>query len=583
MNSSVFFNINWYSVLSGFLFLGSTSYLSTQNFLLFHILIEGFTIVISATIALIVYNNYQYIKNTFISIIGITYAFAGIFDVFHTLIYEGMGVFPNATSDPAPQFWIIARYLDSTGMLLAGLSYKIKIKPRYVFTGYAIISAASLLALYLDIFPVCFIDGQGLTSFKIYSEYVIAVTLIASIFLLIRHKNHFSPDVYQLLLLFYLTSICTELSFTVYKASVGISPVVGHSFKAIGFYFLYRAVIITNLTEPYKKLILANTNLERISDGFFAVDNEWRLTYVNPVASNIAFNTTDKLLGKVLWDITASAQPFYTQYHRAKRENIAVHFDAKAARSGKWVEVHAYPSPEGLSVLFRDITEKKDYEANIARLEKLNIIGEMAASIGHEIRNPLTTVKGYLQMFQRKKMYAEHQEQFTTMLEELDRANLILSEFLSLAKNKTIDFKTANLNNIITSLLPLVEADALHSGHKLQVELNDIPTFAMDEKEIRQVLLNLVRNGIEATPSGGTVTIKTTFSNHQITLAVQDTGCGIPEDVLARIGTPFLTTKTNGTGLGLPVCFRIAEHHNAKINILTGSNGTTFLVKFNLD
>jgi len=236
---------------------------------------------------------------------------------------------------------------------------------------------------------------------------------------------------------------------------------------------------------------------------------------------------------------------------------------------------------ERVTVSWRNITEKKKLENEIERLDRLNIVGEMAASIGHEIRNPLTTVRGYLQMFGMKDKYAEHKEQFSTMIEELDRANLIITEFLSLAKNKAVNFQHGNLNEIIQMLFPLLQADALHRGNEIKIELGNIPELDLDKKEIRQLLMNLVRNAEEAMLSKGTIVIKTGLDEEQVFLSVKDSGQGIPKDILDKLGTPFLTTKDNGTGLGLPVCYRIAERHNAKIKVKTGINGTTFFVKFN--
>jgi signal transduction histidine kinase len=236
---------------------------------------------------------------------------------------------------------------------------------------------------------------------------------------------------------------------------------------------------------------------------------------------------------------------------------------------------------ERVTLFGRNITDKKKLENEIARLDRLNIVGEMAASIGHEIRNPLTTVRGYLQMFGMKDKYAEHKEQFNTMIEELDRANLIITEFLSLAKNKVINFQHANMNEIIHALLPLLQADALHRGKEIKVELGDIPALDLDKKEIRQLLMNLVRNAEEAMLTNGTIIIKTGLDNGQVVLSVQDSGHGIPKDFLDKLGTPFFTTKDTGTGLGLPVCYRIAERHHAKIEVKTGKKGTTFFVKFN--
>ncbi|HCF70711.1 MAG TPA: PAS domain-containing sensor histidine kinase [Syntrophomonas sp.] len=227
-----------------------------------------------------------------------------------------------------------------------------------------------------------------------------------------------------------------------------------------------------------------------------------------------------------------------------------------------------------------DITEQKQMQEEMARLDRLNLVGEIAASIGHEIRNPMTTVRGFLQLLGNEAIYKEDRPYFELMIEELDRANAIITEFLSLAKNKTVDSKLHNLNSILENVYPLLQADALGQDKRVKLELARIPNVMVDEKEIRQLLLNLVRNGMDAMDAGGTITIKTYVEDDQVVLSIHDRGSGIPSEVLQHLGTPFFTTKEDGTGLGLSVCYSIAARHNASINIETGDTGTTFYIGF---
>lgn len=206
----------------------------------------------------------------------------------------------------------------------------------------------------------------------------------------------------------------------------------------------------------------------------------------------------------------------------------------------------------------------------------------MGASIAHEIRNPMTTVRGFLQLFKCKNEFLKHKENLDLMTDELDRANLIISEFLSLAKNKVVRFNYHNLNAIVKALYPLLQADALHNGNNIKLELKDIPDLLVDEEEMRQVIFNLANNGIQAMSAQGTLTIKTYVDSEAVVLAVQDQGTGVPPDLLERLGTPFLTTKESGTGLGLAVCYSIAARHNAVIKVKSALQGTTFSVRFRL-
>jgi len=216
----------------------------------------------------------------------------------------------------------------------------------------------------------------------------------------------------------------------------------------------------------------------------------------------------------------------------------------------------------------------------MARLERLNLMGEIAAGIAHEIRNPMTVIRGYLQMMQFKEEFASHKKRFDTMMDEIDRANAIITEFLSLAKYAPPNLKIQSINSILTDLLPLIQADAAEHGIVISLSLSDTPEINLDSKQIRQVVLNLVRNGIEAMSRYGELTIKTRLKGNRVVLSIKDRGNGIPPEALEKLGKPFFTTKENGTGLGLPVCYRIVESHNARIEIKTGKRGTTFMVSF---
>jgi len=139
-----------------------------------------------------------------------------------------------------------------------------------------------------------------------------------------------------------------------------------------------------------------------------------------------------------------------------------------------------------------------------------------------------------------------------------------------------------HLNSIIDALFPLIQAEATLSGKTVELGLGECPELLLDEKEIRQLILNLALNGLEAMDAGGKLTIKTYTDMQDVILEIQDQGSGIKEELLDKLGTPFLTTKENGTRLGLAVCYSVASRHNAAIEVKTGEWGTTFFVRFRL-
>lgn len=236
----------------------------------------------------------------------------------------------------------------------------------------------------------------------------------------------------------------------------------------------------------------------------------------------------------------------------------------------------------GAVLVSRDISDRKRMESELSRLDRLKTVGEMAAGLGHEIRNPMTTVRGFLQMLGDNPEFQDYQEVFSLMIEELDDANSIITEFLSLAKDKPLYSEQGNLNDILMAIYPLISADAIKSDKEVKMELKNIPDLMLDSKEIRQLIFNMTRNGLESMQPGQVLTIKTYQKDDMVVLQIQDQGCGIQDEILENLGTPFYTTKDMGVGLGLPICFNIAARHNARIDVNTSSQGTTFWINFRL-
>jgi len=228
--------------------------------------------------------------------------------------------------------------------------------------------------------------------------------------------------------------------------------------------------------------------------------------------------------------------------------------------------------------LLKHISAETD---KMTRLDRLNIIGEMAAGIAHEIRNPMTTVRGFLQFMSTKKEFATQKERFSIMISELDRGNSILTEFLALAKDRAMVFKEQNLNSIVHDIFPLLQADALCNNCEITLALQAIPNVSVDENSIRQFIFNMVRNGLDAMPMRGNITISTKVENEKVSLSIKDSGTGIPLEIKDKLGTPFFTTKEQGTGLGLAICYRIVQLHAATLTFESEiGKGTTFTVEF---
>lgn len=248
-------------------------------------------------------------------------------------------------------------------------------------------------------------------------------------------------------------------------------------------------------------------------------------------------------------------------------------------------EVYSQPfiDADGSRLIFKvliDITDRRSADQELARFERLNMVGEMAAGIAHEVRNPLTTVRGFLQLLQSKKETVEYHDYYQLMRDELDRAHSILTDFLGLAKDRSSEFRPVNITEIVIALAPLLTADAINQDKKIVFELQEVSDCQGNENELRQLIFNLARNGLEAMSKNTTLTIQTYKQEDDIILRVCDQGGGIDPVILAKLGTPFLTTKECGTGLGIVTCKRITEHHKAVLDFESKETGTVATVKF---
>lgn len=236
-----------------------------------------------------------------------------------------------------------------------------------------------------------------------------------------------------------------------------------------------------------------------------------------------------------------------------------------------------YQGEPCLHILVRDITELKQSREYMHQTEKLTVVGELAAGIAHEIRNPLTSLKGFTQLLGDK--IDSNQGYMDIMITEIERINTIVSELLLLAKPRKLDFKELNIGMVLKKIITLMEAQANLYGVKIKCDqCDEVPSFLIhgEENKLKQVFINLLKNGIEAMQEGGEIKISLQKREKDVEIKIIDSGNGISPELLSKIGQPFFTTKEKGTGLGLMVCYSIIESHQGKMTIDSKSGqGTT--------
>lgn len=240
--------------------------------------------------------------------------------------------------------------------------------------------------------------------------------------------------------------------------------------------------------------------------------------------------------------------------------------------NGSYITIHCTSLPivvdgqiAGITGYGRDITTLRQTEERLRRTEKLSVVGELSASVAHEIRNPLTSLKGFVQILQVED--EKHQYYYQIMLDELNRINHIVGELLLLAKPQHLKYTKADIQKLLFDVISLLSTEA--SLYNVQIEFfspNKEILIECEPNQLKQLFINVIKNAIEAAKSAGSIWITLDpLENDRISITVKDNGCGISKERLTRIGEPFYSSKEKGTGLGLTVSFKIVESHNGTI------------------
>jgi len=479
---------------------------SLYSYLLFHSLAEIFSIIIACGIFMLAFNSRKFTDNNYLLFIGIAYLFVGNLDLLHTLSYEGMKVFRQSGSNLATQLWIAARYLESASLILAFLLLKKRLKTRFMFIGFSIIFSVLIISIfYWKIFPDCFIEGVGLTPFKVASEYVISLMLLGSIGLLFKRRSFFDPRVLRLLVASIAMTIGSELAFTLYKDAYGFFNLLGHFLKLISFYLIYKAIIETYLLMPYSSLF---RSLKRSEE--------------------------------------------------ALRESEARY--------------------RNISVDLAQAVDKKVEE--LRQAESLASIGRMVSVVAHEIRNPLHNI--YMGV-DSLRMRLGGNEELLEIMGEIDYGveslNSTVKELLDYSRPVNLEYALWPIQEIVEQAVNTLTDKVENTTIQVNLDHGN-GGICVDAAKMVRVFANLILNAVEAMPEGGNIDIHSkTFqqdSANVLLLSISDNGTGIDENDIEHIQDPFVTTKPQGTGLGIPICRKIIEAHEGSLRIKSTVNeGTT--------
>ncbi len=509
----------WISIL-GLLYM-----ISLDNYLLFHSLVELFSILVAYVIFLIVWKSRALLENRYLLLIGIAYFFVGSFDLLHTLAYKGMGVFPGYGSNLATQLWIASRYIESISLLAAPLLSRRISGPgeeetktlenvlisRKIFLIYTLIAFFLLVSIFAcRNFPECYIEGSGLTPFKVGSEYVISFILFCSLLLLNTKKDMFEPHIFRMLAASVILTIFGELAFTFYIDVYGFSNLVGHYFKLLSFYIIYKAIVETGFENPYsilfRELKLSEEafreqaialhddqgliysmlgvkkdspeqetvaeNLQKGEEHYrsfmqnfqgigFQLDRNFVPVFLHGAVEEVTGYTREDFLSmKIDWAeiITREDQPLFLE----KRENVSSdpglsteleYRIRKKEGEIRWVReiIRKLPGNPGNRGQFQgsvyDITERKMAEEALEKIDKIR-----TKEIHHRIKNNLQVISSLLSLQAEKFGDEEVLEAFRESQNRVISMALIHEELYKGDKVDTLDF-AAYLRKLAPDLL----------------------------------------------------------------------------------------------------------------------------------
>ncbi len=347
---------------------------------------------------------------------------------------------------------------------------------------------------------------------------------------------------------------------------------------------------ITHEVSYNKLLKQSEIILNTINTGVVALDKGFRITMLNNYAEK-CFGFSRKLIGQEFGELIGQIikDPAKIMHSLTKQEEIR---DQELVFYNNNDEYYCIcdtyllkdDEPCGTMMFFKDITKIKEIESQLAKSEKLSIIGELAAGMAHEIRNPMTTVRGFVQMLNEefhKKEIKNYDDKLGLILSEIDRVNQIITDFLNLAKPKPSRIQMLDINKLLSEVMFLIENEALRQGIEInKVLAPTLPPVSGDKNQLSQVFLNIISNAFQAMSEKGVLTIKSAASHDQSQVIVDfiDNGAGIPEEVLNKIFNPFFSTKGDGTGLGLAISNRIITDHQGEIKVVSSEAGTTFSI-----
>ncbi len=593
----------WYlAILVGAALFTGLYFASRYHYLLFHSIAEIFSVLVAFSIFIVAWNARRLLDNSYFIFIGIAFLFVGMLDLAHTLAYSGMGVFPDYGTNLATQLWIGARYIQGLSLLIAPLLIGRRLRVNWLLGGYALVTALLLTSIfYWQDFPVCFVEGVGLTPFKIVSEYIISLLLVGAVFTMWQQRRQFDANVLRFLLAAIVVTIASELAFTLYQSPYGLANLIGHFLKIVAFYLIYKAIIETGLVKPYN-LLFRNLKqseeryrdlYEEAPDAYLSVGTNGFIMRANRRAAELLGYSRVEMVGRPVADLYAG-----TPKGRAKARKLFDRFLAgqeihdeeveirRADGTSRWASLSVRPivDEEGRVIasrsMLRDITEQR-------KLDQLK--DDFISLVSHELRSPLTVIMGALNTVLSEGSHLSEKETRQLLEDaalESEALSQLLGNLLELsrvqAERLVLYTEATDIRKVVQDTVDRIKRQT--SAHQFVVSLPpDLPTVYADPLRLERILYNLLENAVKYSPQGGEIKVTVELGEEELVIGVTDQGVGISPADQAKLFAPFQRleesrpSRVRGVGLGLLVCQRLVAAHGGRIWVESEvGRGSTF-------
>ncbi len=574
----------------------------TERFLLFHTMAEIVSTIVCFSLFSIAWYASRQKEDLPGLIFGCFFLIVGTLETLHWLSYPGMPhLITQNTLDRASWYLVFARYTAAIALL--GLNFiPRRHYPRLLRRGIFAVSLLIILLLILlvgyrtELLPVILTPTEMQTPLKYMLEYIL-LSIYSITLLIVWHIYDERSEINQAMLIYALEAlIFSQIAFALHKSVADPLYFLAHIYKIMGYSILYRALFVSAIQKPYQELERVEETyknlFESANDLIYFLDDQKHILNVNAKGLELLEVTREEVIGKTFDFLIddedlPKAQEAYWRTLKGRNVNLELRLKTKHAGikhfifSGlPWYKQGRVIGSQGIA---RDITERIEMEHQLIQTEKLSLLGKLAASVAHEVNNPLWHMQLELEELQDQVRNDPAILQSLMALDkEITRLAGIVRQLQTFARP---DFKKkgeVQLNDLLQSdIIKIAFKHMRNKGVKIEKSLQpDLPPVMGSEDQITQVLLNIIKNADEVLEEGGRVKIASLADNEMVHVKISDNGPGISPENMKRIFEPFFTTKgKHGTGLGLAISSKIIEGHEGRITCESQpGQGSTFTV-----